>query len=353
MNAAASYPALDHLVAMTDDTGMIQHATHDVPNRATGYCTDDIARALIVAVAASRRAATEPVARRLVTTYLSYLHDAQMQDGWFHNFMGYDRTWQDRRGTADSFGRAVWGLGYCMRYAPRDSWRRIATQLVTVALPHVYDLEHLRSRAYAALGIVHALDAPDADRQALRAALAAAVEPIADAFGRQAGADWVWCEPKMTYDNARLPEALLRAGQALGEPRLTEIGVRMLTFYAGIVIENGTFVPIGNDGWYPRGGTKARYGQQPIEAAGMIDASLAAYAATGAPGHLRNAEIAFAWFLGANSTGLALVSSNGGCGDGIDTQGLNPNMGAESTLAYLHSALAMVKPAAARLQIVR
>jgi hypothetical protein len=145
----------------------------------------------------------------------------------------------------------------------------------------------------------------------------------------------------------------LRAGHALTEPRLTELGVRMLTFYAGVVIENGTFVPVGNDGWYPRGGTKARYGQQPIEAAGMIDASLAAYSATAAPGHLRNAETAFAWFLGANTAGVALVSANGGCADGIDSHGPNPNMGAESTLAYLHSAMAMASPAAARLQIVR
>jgi hypothetical protein len=349
---AKSYPMLDHLVAMTDDTGMIQHATHDIPNRATGYCTDDIARALIVAVTASRRTATESIGKRLVTTYLAYLHDSQTPDGWFHNFMGYDRTWQDHRGTADSFGRALWGLGHCMRFAPRDSWRRIAGRIFDAALPRVDELDHLRSRAYAALGIAHALEAPETDRRSLRAALAAAVQPIADAFAREAGPGWEWCEPFLTYDNARLPEALIRAGQALGDVRLTDTGLRMLAFYAGVVIEDGIFVPVGNDGWFRRGGTKARFGQQPIEAAGMIDASLAADAVSSDPIHLRNAEIAFDWFFGANTAGAALIS-NGGCCDGIDPQGTNPNMGAESTLAYLQSAMAIVRPSAARLQIVR
>jgi hypothetical protein len=343
---------LDHLVAMTDDTGMIQHATHDIPNRATGYCTDDIARALIVAVNASRRTSTETIGRRLVTTYLAYLHDSQTPDGWFHNFMGYDRTWQDCRGTGDSFGRALWGLGHCMRFAPRDSWRRIAGRLVDSALHHVPGLEHRRSLAYAALGIVHALEAPEADRRALAAALSAALTSLATDFARHADAQWMWCEPAFTYDNARLAEALIRGGQALDDRQLTGIGLKMLDFYASVVIEDGLFVPIGNDGWYPRGGKRARYGQQPIEAAGFIDASLAARSATGDAGHLRNAEIAFEWFFGANTAGASLVS-NGGCCDGIDPSGPNPNMGAESTLAYLQSAMAILKPSAARLQIVR
>jgi hypothetical protein len=349
---AKSYPMLDHLVAMTDDTGMIQHATHDVPNRATGYCTDDIARALIVAVTASRRSATESIGKRLVTTYLAYLHDAQMPDGWFHNFMGYDRAWQDRRGTGDAFGRALWGLGHCMRYAPRESWRRLAGRLVESAYRHVPELEHLRPRAYAALGLVNAAEAADVDREPILRLLAEAVEPIAQGFAQSVDPDWEWCEPGLTYDNARLAEALLRAGKALDEPRLIETGLRMLAFYASVVIEGDIFVPVGNDGWYPRGGRRARYGQQPLEAAGMIDACLAARAVTSDPAHFRHAEIAFDWFFGGNTAGATLVA-NGGCCDGIDPTGPNPNMGAESTLAYLQSAMAIVKPAAARLQIVQ
>jgi GNAT superfamily N-acetyltransferase len=345
-------PVLDHLVAMTDDTGLIQHATHDIPNRATGYCTDDIARALIVAVNASRNSLTETVGTRLVTTYLAYLHDAQMHDGWFHNFMGYDRTWQDRRGTPDSFGRALWGLGYCMRFAPRDSWRGIARRLLLKALPHIERLDHLRSRAYAALGLVHAAEASPDDRAVLYTSIGSAVKPIVAGFEREAGPGWNWCEPALTYDNARLAEALLRGGRVLNDARLCEIGRQMLDFYTGVVIEDGMFAPVGNAGWYPRGGQKARFGQQPIEAAGMIDACLAARAVTGDVRFLEHAEVAFDWFFGANSA-LAQLVVNGGCCDGIDAGGVNPNMGAESTVAYLHSAMAIVKPATARLQIVR
>ncbi len=299
-----------------------------------------------------RNSATENIGTRLVTTYLSYLHDSQMEDGWFHNFMGYDRTWQDRRGSPDSFGRALWGLGYCMRFAPRESWRGIARRLVLKALPHVGEIDHLRSNAYVVLGLVHAAEAAPDDRAELRAALVCAVKPIADGFEQQSRPDWLWCEPTMTYDNARLPEALLRAGRALGDTRLCDAGIRMLDFYTGVVIEDGIFIPIGNNGWYARAGPRARHGQQPIEAAALIDACLAARAATGDVRFLRTAEIAFDWFFGSNTAEASLIF-NGGCCDGIDASGPNPNMGAESTLAYLHSAMAVARPVAARLQIVR
>lgn len=350
--SAKRYPVLDHLVAMTDETGLIQHATHDIPNRSTGYCTDDIARGLIVAVEAAGRRATEPVATGLVTVYLSYLHDAQMSDGWFHNFMGYDRTWQDRRGTPDSFGRALWGLGYCMRYAPRDAWRRVAGDLVMRALPHVEQLEYRRSRAYAALGLVHALDAAPADADAVRAALIDAAGTIARDFDRHSEPGWRWCEDEMTYDNARLIEALLRAGTALGHQRFVTTGLDMLDFYAGVVIEDGIFVPVGNDGWYRKGGTKARFGQQPLEAAAMVDACLVASDITGSDRYRALAECAADWYFGRN-THRALMVTNGGCRDGIDAQGINPNMGAESTLAYLLSAIALAQRSPESLRVAR
>ncbi|GAC1540243.1 MAG: glycosyl transferase [Candidatus Velthaea sp.] len=349
--ASKRYPVLDHLVAMTDDVGMVQHATHDIPNRSTGYCTDDIARGLIVAVEAAGREATEAVATRLVSVYLSYLHDAQMTDGWFHNFMGYDRTWQDTRGTPDSFGRALWGLGVCMRSAPRDSWRRVATNLVTNALPHVEQLEHRRSRAYAVLGLVNAMEAQPGEG-AFRDAVADATGTLERDFHRHARPDWRWCEELMTYDNGRLCEALIRGGAALGDPQKMRTGLEMLDFYASVVIEDGMFSPVGNDGWLRRGGVKARFGQQPLEAAAMVDAGLAAYQHTGDERYRRYAEIAYDWFFGRN-THRALLVTNGGCRDGIDPTGVNPNMGAESTIAYLLSAVALAQQPAQRLSEAR
>jgi hypothetical protein len=334
---------LAHLRALTDDTGIIQHATADIPNRSTGYCTDDVARALMVAIDALRAPETAPDAERLVTVYLAFLHDAQLADGWFHNFLGYDRTWQDRRGSEDAVGRAIWGLGYALRYAPRPSWRAVARDLFARAMPHIAAFKHLRARAYAGLGLSHALSA-EPTWFGLRSELAAAIAPILAGYAENAASDWRWCEPLMTYDNARLCEVLLRAGGLLDEPDVSRIGREMLDFYAGIVIEDGIFVPIGNDGWYPRGGARARFGQQPLEAAGMVAAGRVAHARTGASGYHALALTANAWFTGRNVHGTVLVR-DGGCVDGLDAHGPSRNMGAESTVCALLAVSAMASDA--------
>ena len=347
----ARLPVLDHLVTMTDDVGMFQHARFDVPNRSFGYCTDDVSRALIVAIEATRVRATEEIGAKLVSTYLAFLYDAQLPDGWFHNFMGYDRRWQDHRGTHDSFGRAMWGLGHCIARAPRDGWRRVARELFGAALPHVPKLEHMRASAYAALGLALVAAAEPGDAR-ITDALRAAVSPIAAAFRRHSAPDWQWCEPKMTYDNARLCEALIRAGIVLDDHALTRDGLKMLDFYSSIVIEDGMFVPIGNDGWYPRGGVRARFGQQPLEAAALVSAAQAAFAATGDVRYENVAAIAGDWYFGRNTHGFLMVT-NGGCRDGIDPNGVSPNMGAESTLAYLMSAIGLADTRRQPLRVAR
>ena len=347
------FPAIDHLVALTDDVGIFQHATLDVPNRACGYCTDDVGRALIVACDFAKRPQTADAAKRLVRTYLSYLHDAQLLDGCFHGFMGYDRRWQDHCGTPDAMARAIWGLGYAEAYAPSASWRKVAGRLRAQALPIVGDLTFVRSRAYAILGLVHALAAAPDDALAIRATLDAAAGAIADAYDACAAPDWMWCEDELTYDNARLPEALLRAGAALGSERFTSIGLAMLEFYVAATVERGVYVPVGNQGWYRRGGTKARFGQQPLEAAALVDAALAAFERTHANRWLEIATIGHRWFVGGNLTGAVLAQPGGGCCDGLDAFRVNPNMGAESTLAFLSSAIALAAHSSELLRLAR
>jgi len=339
------------MVAMTDDVGMFQHARFDIPNRSFGYCTDDVARALIVAIEATRDRATEQAGAKLATTYLAFLLDAQLPDGGFHNFMGYDRRWQDHRGTADTLGRAIWGLGHCVARAPRDAWRRVAREQLDAALPHLAGLPHLRSLAYAALGLAALATAEPGDAR-ITTALRAAVTPISAAYRATATPDWRWCEEMMTYDNARLCEALIRAGVVLGDHTLLREGTEMLAFYAGVVVEDGTFAPIGNDGWYPRGGPRARFGQQPLEAAALVSAALAACATTGDARYRVLAEIAGDWYFGRNTHHFLMVT-NGGCRDGIDTTGVSPNMGAESTLAYLMSAIALAEAKPLDLRVAR
>ncbi|HVN70332.1 MAG TPA: glycosyltransferase [Candidatus Binatia bacterium] len=325
-------------MTLTDNVGVIQHAVENVPNRKFGYCTDDVARAFMVTLAYPRAFGPNPACGRTASTCLSFLHYAQLDDGRFHNFMGYDRTWLDEAGSQDSCGRAIWALGFGIENAEPQEWRRVCRAMLDRALPSLDSLEYLRSRAYAALGFAHAYAALRDERYA--AALRRLAGEIADAYDATAGDDWRWFEEAMTYDNARLPQALLRAGHALGDERFGRIGLSALAFYEGVTIENGIHVPIGNDGWYRRGGRRARYAQQPLEACAMVDAELAAFDLTSESGHLSAAEVAFAWYYGKNSREIAMAHG-GGCYDGLDEDSVNLNMGAESTLALLSAACAL------------
>jgi len=338
--------------ALSDDVGIAQHAVLDVPNRKEGYCTDDVARAFIVAIAASAHARQRIQAHALGRTYLAFLHDAQMADGRFHNFMSYARTWLDDVGTPDSNGRAIWALGFGMRHAPRDSWRQICRGLLERALPHVLAFEFPRSRAYAALGLVHAFEALGRRDRTIEATLRAIATDLVAAHAAASGPHWNWFEDVMTYDNARLSEALIRIGTVLDDRTFREVGLATFDFYEFVTIENGRFVPIGNTGWYPRGGRRARYAQQPLEAAALVDAALAAGVATGDERFRRLAECGLEWFYGRNSRD-AVMAQSGGCYDGLEELGVNRNMGAESTLAYLSSAFALAQPAADVLRVAR
>jgi hypothetical protein len=337
-------PSLEHVETLSDDVGIIQHATESIPNRSTGYCTDDVSRAFMVALDYDRLMPHHDAALKLAARYLSFLYDAQLDDGRFHNFMSYERVWTDDVGTHDSNGRAMWALGFGVRYAPTESWRRASRTMLDRALQNVEWLEFPRSQAYAMLGLAHALTAEssESDRLALRY--------LADrslARYSECDATWPWFEPILTYDNARLPEALLRAGLSLGDDACTRTGLLSLDFLESIVFEGDTFVPIGSNGWYPRGGNRAIFAQQPLEAAAMIDAELAAYEAVEQPSRLAAAQRCYLWYEGKNTLKIPL-SNGGGCFDGLESSGPNRNMGAESTLARLAGAIALAQIPQAR-----
>jgi hypothetical protein len=332
---APSLPPLDHVLTLTDDVGIIQHAHESVPERSTGYCIDDVARALIVVLMRLRHVASDSEALRLAAIYLAFLYDARLADGRFHNFMSYGRAWLDEVGTQDSCGRAIWSLGYAVRFAPRESWRRVSAELLDRALDCVDWLEFPRAQSYAMLGVAHALRA-DATPSRTRA-LQSLSSSLVARYERERERDWDWFEPVMTYDNARLPEALLHAGLVLDDRHLLEIGRNTLQFLERTVFEGGIFVPIGNDGWFRRGGPRARFAQQPLEASAMVDAELVAFDAFGDPAHRKSAKIAAAWYNGKNLLGT-VMAHGGGCYDGLEADGPNRNMGAESTLAYLATA---------------
>lgn len=337
-------------MTLSDDVGVAQHALETVPNRKFGYCTDDVARAFMVALAHSRLAPSDRASPRLASIYLAFLQHAQRDDGRFHNFMAYDRTWSDEIGTHDSCGRAIWALGYGAANATTEPWRRVCRTLLDRALPSLDGLEYLRSRAYATLGFAHAQVAlcdPKYER-----ALKYLGDELLAAYRAHADDEWRWFENVMTYDNARLPEALMRAGVALREPRYCSVGFEALAFYERVTMEDGIHVPIGNEGWYERGGTRARYAQQPLEAFAMVDAELIAFDLTGDASHFATAEIAMDWYYGKNSRGI-VMAHGGACYDGLAEATVNYNRGAESTLAFLAAAYAMAQRRARVLRAVR
>jgi hypothetical protein len=335
---------------LSDDVGVVQHSLETVPNRKTGYCTDDVARAFMVAVAHLRLAPSDALSRRLASTYLSFMEHAQLDDGRFHNFMSYERTWLDEIGTHDSCGRAIWALGYGAASAPTEPWRRVCGILLDRALPSLESLEYIRSRAYAALGLSYAYAAVPEAKYA--AGLRYLCDELLTAYNANADGDWHWFEERMTYDNARVSEALIRSGDVLHEPRYGDVGLASLAFYESVTVDGGIYVPIGNDGWYVRGENRARYAQQPLEACAMVDAELAAFDLTKDTRHFATAEIALAWYYGKNSRGVAMAQG-GGCYDGLAEDSVNHNMGAESTLALLSAAYAVAERRSRVLRAVR
>ncbi len=326
----------------------------DVPNRATGYCTDDVSRALMVSLAKLQIDQHSVAAKRLASTYLAFMRDAQLECGRFHNFMAYDRTWIDACGTHDSVGRSLWSLGYTMRHSPRDTWRRVAKKIFDKGLNSLEWLAFPRSKAYAMLGLAHAAssEADKADVARYRSALWHFADDIKAMYLRTSAPDWQWYQNEMTYDNARLAEAMLRAGFVLGDDEMVAVGLRSLRFYEEITIEDGVFVPIGNHGWFRRGGPRARYCQQPLEAAALTDAALAALEATGDPAFQATAQLGRDWYYGSNTRGV-VMAHNGGCFDGLDEKTVNLNMGAESTLAFLSAAYALAARPARSLHVAR
>lgn len=334
---------LDHLLRMTDNTGLFQHASFHLPNYQEGYCTDDNARALIATMLIEQLGGDlYENAEALAARYLSFLWYALNDQGHFRNFLSFDRRWLEERGSEDSHGRALWGLGTVIGRSNDDGLRNLAGMLFDKGLPAIYDYEHLRSSSYTLIGIYEYLRRFPGDRAVMRAG-GFLSERLMEGYKQFSGPDWVWFENELTYSNASLPHALLLTSQWSKRDDMKEAGLRTLRWLMDLqTTKKGNFSFIGNDGFYPRGGTRAYFEQQPIEAGVTVSACLDAFRLTGDRQWYLDARRAFDWFLGKNDIGLPLYNEEtGGCRDGMAPDRLNPNQGAESLLAYLQSALEM------------
>ncbi|MGC2363515.1 MAG: glycosyltransferase [Candidatus Sulfotelmatobacter sp.] len=330
---------LSHLSRMTDSTGIFQHAIFTVPNFSEGYCTDDNARAFILAVLLSELGEEPERVRTLATTYAAFLHHAfDLRVKRFHNHMSFDRRWLDEEGSEDCHGRALWALGVGVGRSPYRGFQIMAGQLFALALPALAEFTSPRAWALGLIGIHEYLRRLSGD-SLVNQTREALTSRLMELFERTAQPDWCWFEEELTYDNAKLPHALILSGRATGQPAVLERGLQALRWLTELQIsEKGHFRSIGSNGFYRRGGVRANFDQQPIEAQAMVSACLEAYRATSDLWWYEQAQRAFDWFIGWNDLGLELCSpKTGGCRDGLHVDRVNRNQGAESTLAFLLS----------------
>ncbi len=330
---------MDHLDRLTDSTGLIQHAIYTVPRRESGYTTDDNARALRLCTRLWGRRPDERMLDR-VTGYLSFLEFARCPGGGFHNFLSYQRDWLDVEGCGDCQGQAVRALAEVLGSGLPEDYRALARDLIEAVLPALADLRSIRAQAYIILAWGHLWTAGVSDMDPLEAVAWSAARRLVESYDRARRPDWPWFESRMTYANAVLPHALFVAARRWpGEP-FRAAAEEAFAFLDRETTAENFFCPVGNDGWYPHGGTKAVYDQQPVEADTMGEAALAAFSLLGEAKYLETFRRTVGWFRGENSLGLPLNDARrGACYDGLQPTGVNRNQGAESTLAYLAAAL--------------
>ncbi|MEV0725778.1 glycosyltransferase [Micromonospora purpureochromogenes] len=324
--SAAPAPSFAHLIRLSDDTGLFEHARHAIVRREHGYCTDDVARGLVVT---SRQPEPTEEVLRLAERYLAFLTHAQDAGGAFHNRLGHDRRWTDQPGLGDWWGRALWGLGTAAARSPA-AWIR-EEALVAFSRGATRRAPTPHAMAFAGLGAAEVLR-----RHPAHAAAAALLADAASAVGGP-GPDprWPWPRQQLTYANAALAEVVIAASQLRhGGPPLDD-GLRMLAWLRDVQVLDGRLSVVPAGGWRC-GAVRLRHDQQPIEAAAFADACATAATVTGDPGWETGVRQAVGWFLGDNDVGTAVWDAETGGGyDGLTAHGPNLNQGAESTLALI------------------
>ena len=325
---------LDYLASITDETGIVQHTKFATPNRREGYTTDDNARALIVC-ARHNGLNRSPEALKLADVYLSFLYHMQIEDGRLHNFLSYDRRFLDDVGSDDSLGRALWACGSVINSNLDEEKKMLSKEVFDKALPHAINSTSPRAKAFAVLGLSQYQRTYPND-QALSGRMIELIEQLLKLYQQASSVDWSWFEAYLTYCNGRLPQALFEAYERIREENYLQVAKESFNFILKVQMKNGMFAPIGNKDWYKKGGSRAMFDQQSVEASCMTETALTAFRATRIDHFRTTARTIFAWFLGKNTKGLSVYNPNtGGCYDGITSKGLNLNQGAEATITYL------------------
>lgn len=329
-----------HLLAMCDDTGIYQHAVHSVPDRSHGYCVDDNARALILAcglVAAGEKTIPDP----LVAGFAAFVQHAWNPDtGRFRNFMSFSRNWLEDTGSEDSHGRTLWSLGIAASTDVDLSRRRWAQALFPKAMEAVEGFSSPRAWAFTLLGLDGYCSTRPEDQKAvrLRVVLAERLMALLASVGTP---QWTWFEEGLSYDNARLPQALILTGVATLSPQYVEAGIRTLEWLmTKQTAPRGHFRPVGTEGFFDQRKSPRLFDQQPVEATATISACIATWRVTGDSDWRDAALRVFSWFSGNNDLGVPLIDDEtGGCLDGLHADRANQNRGGESVICLLISSV--------------
>lgn len=334
---------LDHLIRMTDSTGLYHHAIGSIPNYNEGYCTDDNARALLLTVLLEE--ANEDTAKiyELSGRYSAFVNYAfNKETKHFRNFMSYDRRWIEDVGSDDCQGRSIWALGTCAGRSKASNFHMWGAQLFNQVIPLAEEFTSPRAWAFSLLGINEYFKRMSGDSIAnqIRETL---TNRLTNLFDSVADDEWFWLEEILSYDNAVIPRALIVSGKWTGNEKAFDIGIKSLRWLLKTqTSESGYFRPIGSNGFYLKSGNRAKFDQQPIEAYSMLSACLEASRATDDRIWQESARMIFEWFLGINDLGIPLYNTQtGGCHDALHVDRINQNQGGESTLAFLLSLVEM------------
>ena len=339
-------PRLEAIERMTDNCGMIQHSIYAVPDRNHGYCVDDNCRALMLMHRIDGPGAAR--ADQLATVYASFVQHAwNGERGRFRNFMGFDRAWLEAEGSEDSFGRSLWAIGKTVGEAHSLSLRRWALNLFEQVAPHALELGSPRTWAFALLGAEAVLRA-HRDHPLARRLVGEFGQRLLMQLRHERREGWTWFEAVLAYDNARLPEGLVRAGAIMGDKAMIDEGLAALDWLDRIqTSDEGRFRAVGTDSFGRRYAQPLPFDQQPLEAWATVDAALSAFEISGDARWQDTAWRAYGWYLGENDLDLPIATQgDGGCFDGLMSDRVNLNQGAESILAYQFACVAMAQGAA-------
>jgi glycosyltransferase involved in cell wall biosynthesis len=334
--------SLAHIKRMTDDTGIIQHAKYGIPNLKEGYCLDDNARALLMALMTFQQK-KDYVALELCPVYLSYIHYMQNDDGTFRNFLSFNRSFLDEVGSEDSFARAIWALGYLLANAPNDSYYQNGRIVFFKAQPNFEKLKSIRSIAYTIMGTSYYLRSNPSD-DGMVELLKNLSAKLTRHFDDRSDKNWNWFEDLLAYDNAILPLALLHAAEILNDDKVREVAFASMDFLTKHTMKDGYLSIIGNEKWYKKSGELSKFAQQPLDAMAMVLMFHQAFQLTKDKNYLHQLFTSFMWFLGDNDLRMSLYDfETKGCCDGLESYGVNRNQGAESILAYTISYLTVLE----------